>query len=157
MDWNMFWFVFQSIVSRRLLPRPPDCPPDIYKIMLEGWNPRPDQRFSPQAIFVRLVFASKYTPTDHVVTVEKNLPCILRVALKNKQCILLDDLKRLAVNSLSLRWVFTVLLDNVRPQKQEKLQFHLKKKYHFFFRYRGSFYKFPRERTSHRKNDQYKW
>lgn len=45
--------------SRRQLPKPVECPVDIYKIMLDGWNPKFNQRLPPQ-IFNRLVSASKF-------------------------------------------------------------------------------------------------
>lgn len=45
--------------SKRRLPRPRDCPEDMYDIMREGWHESPDKRFSPQAVFSKLIIARK--------------------------------------------------------------------------------------------------
>lgn len=47
------------ISSKRQLPKPHECPADIYDIMKEGWDPVPEKRFSPQMIFARLICSSK--------------------------------------------------------------------------------------------------
>lgn len=45
--------------SKRRLPRPRDCPEDMYEIMKEGWHESPDRRFTPQAVFSKLFLARK--------------------------------------------------------------------------------------------------
>lgn len=43
----------------RHLPQPFECPKDIYTIMMEGWNPVPEFRFSLQTILSRLANTGK--------------------------------------------------------------------------------------------------
>lgn len=42
---------------KRRLPKPYECPNEMYEIMLDGWNPVPDRRSTPQMIFARLISA----------------------------------------------------------------------------------------------------
>lgn len=53
-------FLFQFLTCKRRLPKPHDCPEDMYEIMQEGWNERPEKRFSPQMIFSKLIMARKF-------------------------------------------------------------------------------------------------
>lgn len=46
--------------SKRRLQRPRDCPEDMYEIMKEGWQETPDRRFSPQAVFSKLIIAREF-------------------------------------------------------------------------------------------------
>lgn len=46
--------------SKRRLQRPKDCPDDMYEIMREGWHESPDRRFTPQAVFAKLIIARKW-------------------------------------------------------------------------------------------------
>lgn len=46
--------------SKRKLPKPRDCPEDMFEIMKEGWHESPDRRFTPQAVFSKLFLARKY-------------------------------------------------------------------------------------------------
>lgn len=46
--------------QKRRLQRPRDCPDEMYEIMREGWHESPDKRFSPQAVFSKLIIARKY-------------------------------------------------------------------------------------------------
>lgn len=48
---------YQFHSSKRRLQRPIDCPDDMYEIMLDGWNEKPDKRYSPQMIFSKLISA----------------------------------------------------------------------------------------------------
>lgn len=45
--------------SKRRLQKPRDCPDEMYDIMREGWHESPDKRFSPQAVFSKLIIARK--------------------------------------------------------------------------------------------------
>lgn len=47
------------LTCKRRLPKPNECPKEIYEIMQEGWNERPEKRFSPQMIFSKLMMARK--------------------------------------------------------------------------------------------------
>lgn len=46
--------------SKRRLPKPRDCPEDMYEIMKEGWHESPDRRFTPQTVFSKLFLARKF-------------------------------------------------------------------------------------------------
>lgn len=45
------------MTSKRRLPKPYECPNDIYEIMLDGWDPVADRRSTPQMIFATLISA----------------------------------------------------------------------------------------------------
>lgn len=45
------------MTHRRRLPKPYECPGEMYEVMLDGWNPVPDRRSTPQMIFARLISA----------------------------------------------------------------------------------------------------
>lgn len=51
----------QFISGKYKLPKPEECPYDIYKIMIDGWNPTPELRFSPQQILSTLSTWSMFT------------------------------------------------------------------------------------------------
>lgn len=42
---------------KRRLPKPHECPNEMYEIMLDGWNVVRDKRSTPQMIFARLISA----------------------------------------------------------------------------------------------------
>lgn len=45
------------MTHKRRLPKPYECPNEMYEIMLDGWDPMPDRRSTPQMIFSRLISA----------------------------------------------------------------------------------------------------
>lgn len=69
---QIFLSVPQFIQSKRVLPQPLNCPPDIYRIMQNGWDPQPERRFAPQMIFPLLIKASM-CPTMMIMNCVCNL------------------------------------------------------------------------------------
>lgn len=53
--------------SKRKLQRPRECPDEMYDIMREGWHETPDKRFSPQAVFSKLIIARRFNGIEKCI------------------------------------------------------------------------------------------
>lgn len=65
-----FSHLFQYKMWKLLLPHPPNCPRDVYDLMVESWDAVPDRRVAPQMIFAKLTAAKAvaghtYTQINH--------------------------------------------------------------------------------------------
>lgn len=56
-DFNNLMSSFQYNVWKMRLPKPPNCPRDVYELMIESWDVAPDRRVAPQMIFAKLTAA----------------------------------------------------------------------------------------------------
>lgn len=54
---TIFLSSFQYNMWKMRLPPPPDCPRDVYELMIESWDVAPDRRVAPQMIFAKLTAA----------------------------------------------------------------------------------------------------
>ncbi|GFW34570.1 tyrosine-protein kinase receptor [Trichonephila clavipes] len=65
-SWTLNHRVIQQVTGQKVLPIPPNCPEEIYQLMLSCWKNKPHERLSMKNIYMQLQLLTSTRDSEYL-------------------------------------------------------------------------------------------